>query len=163
MSDHEPIDPGEAPDEEATTNETSADAEWQRAGDDLKRLGAAFKGHYGEAEGEDPTDDIKEAARFLGRGLERFFGAVGESVKDPEVKATAKQAGSSFLDALATTFAQVGDEIGRAFDSSRSKRGETSAGSEDDDLEQATRELDDADLLDELKSDLAEDETPGTG
>lgn len=134
--------------------------QWREVGDDAKRLGETFRRHYAGEDGPGPGDDLKDAARSLGRGLERFFGALGDTIKDPEMKEQARRTGSSFLGALSSTFSQVGEDIGDAFDGSRRDRGEEApASSEASDLEAATRELDDADLLDELKSDLAEDES----
>jgi hypothetical protein len=134
------------------------DAEWTAAGEEIRNLGAHFKRHYAEpAEGEEPapsTDELKEAARAFGRSFGKLVGALGDAARDPEVKESARRAGSKVLDAFGSTFTQLGREAKEAFDGSATAGG---AG-EDDPMEAATRELDDADLLDELKADLAEDE-----
>lgn len=131
------------------------DAEWTAAGEEIRTLGEHFKRHYSEpsedeAEPAPSSDELKEAARAFGRSFGRFVGALGNAARDPEVKETAKRAGSRVLDAFSTTFEQLGKEAKGAFEKSDEEPGDA--------MEEATRELDDADLLDELKADLAEDE-----
>jgi hypothetical protein len=152
----EPIDDG-------TAEAVDPDAEWTAAGEEIRNLGAQFKKHYDEpVDDEDPapsTDELKEAARAFGRSFGRLVGALGDAARDPEVKESARRAGSKVIDAFGTTFTQLGREAKEAFDGRGAGEDATA---DEPDLEAATRELDDADLLDELKADLAEDEG-GTG
>jgi hypothetical protein len=157
-----PSDAGGDPSAESDEPTHEADDEWSAAGEQIRALGSAVRGHYeAPPEGEEPgpsPDELREAARAFGRGLGRFFGAIGDAARDPEVKEQASRAGTSMLNALGATFDQLGKEASEAFTKARDGGDET-----DDDLEAAAqRELDDADLLEELKSDLAEDEDPGT-
>ena len=157
--------PTAGPEDAAAADETQPDpdAEWTAAGEEIRNLGAQFKRHYAETpEGEDAapsTDELKEAARAFGRSFGRLVGALGDAARDPEVKESARRAGSKVLDAFGTTFTQLGREAKDAFEGR--DRGGTDA---DDDatMEAAERELDDADLLDELKAHLADDEGEGT-
>lgn len=146
------------PEPDTPTDEVDPDAEWTAAGEEIRSLGDQLKRHYAESgEGEAPppsSDELKEAARAFGRSFGRLVGALGDAARDPEVKESARRAGSKVIDAFGTTFTQLGREAREAFDA---RSGEDAA-DDGDDLEAATRELDDADLLDELKADLAEDE-----
>ncbi len=138
----------------------SADEEWSSTGEHIRNLGEAVKSHYDEPTEADPGpsgDELKEAASQFGRAIGRLFGAIGDAARDPEVKEQAQKAGSSMLAALGKTFDQLGDEANEAFNKSKSKADEANDGGGDV-MEAAERELDDADLLDELKADLAEDE-----
>lgn len=165
-NDHDETPTGDAPPtDEGVTDEPTADEptgggpddEWRRTGDEIRALGDAFKRHYaepGEGEPGPSSEDLKDAARQFGRGLDRFFGAIGAAARDPETKESAKRAGSSLLEALGSTFDQLGKEAKEAFDKA------TDSEDEDDEviLQDALDELDDKDLIDELRSDLAEDE-----
>lgn len=166
--DETPIDETEEPpgdtgyaSSEADDSAHAPDDEWSAAGEQIRALGSAVRGHYeAPGEGEEPgpsPDELREAARAFGRGLGRFFGAIGDAARDPEVKEQASRAGTSMLNALGATFDQLGKEASEAFSTARDGQDE-----EDDLAAAAQRELDDADLLEELKTDLAEDEDPGT-
>ncbi|MEX1280332.1 MAG: hypothetical protein AB1Z57_03120 [Acidimicrobiia bacterium] len=166
--DDTPIDETEEPpggdaSTEAEEPTHEADDEWSAAGQQIRALGSAVRSHYeAPGEGEEPgpsPDELREAARAFGRGLGRFFGAIGDAARDPEVKEQASRAGTSMLNALGATFDQLGKEASEAFSKARDGQDE---GEEDDLAAAAQRELDDADLLEELKTDLAEDEDPGT-
>lgn len=146
--------------ETAADADTEADAEWTSTGDHIRNLGASVKSHYDEPAGADPGpsgDELKEAANQFGRAIGRLFGAIGDAARDPEVKDQAQKAGTSMLAAIGKTFDQLGDEATDAFNKTKSKADDANDGAEDV-MEAAERELDDADLLDELKADLAEDE-----
>lgn len=144
--------PDEVPADEVTVEDApDPDKEWTAAGEEIRSLGAHFKRHYDEPTDGEPgpsSDELKDAARAFGRSFGRFVSAIGEAARDPEVKESARRAGSRVLDAFGQTFSQLGKEAKDAFESE----------GDDDAVEAATRELDDADLLDELKADLAEDE-----
>ena len=148
--------------EEVVEEETAADAdaEWTSTGDHIRNLGASVKSHYDEPAEADPGpsgDELKEAANQFGRAIGRLFGAIGDAARDPEVKDQAQKAGSSMLAAIGKTFDQLGDEATEALNKTKSKADDANDSAEDV-MEAAERELDDADLLDELKADLAEDE-----
>ena len=157
--DQETPDAAEDVTEEPVAEDT-ADDEWTTTGEHIRNLGAAVKGHYREpAEGEPgPTgDELRDAAGQFGRAVGRLFGALGDAARDPEVKEQAQRAGTSMLTALGKTFDQLGEEATEAFNRSKAKADEAND-TADDVMEAAERELDDEDLLDELKADLAEDE-----
>jgi len=133
---------------------------WKSVGDDFSRLGESFKKHYtGDDAETDTASEVKDALTTLGQGLDRLFGAVGEAVKDDEVKETARRAGTSLLDALGDTFTAAAMEIRDAFKGGQRTGSEATTTIEieiDDAMEAAEREVDDADAVDEIRSDLEE-------
>jgi hypothetical protein len=130
---------------------------WKSVGDDFSRLGDSFKKHYtGDETQSDTASEVKDALTTLGQGLDRLFGAVGEAVKDDEVKETARKAGTSLLDALGDTFTSAAMELRDAFKGSQRADTTTIEVEIDDAMEAAEREIDDADAVEEIRSDLDE-------
>ena len=127
---------------------------WTSVGDQMKELGGAFKERY-EAEGEEgsSTDEVKDALRTVGEGLDRLFTAIGKAVRDPEVQEKAKQTGSSVIDAIGTTLGTVADDVRDVVQRKGSAPEEPSTDAEAD----AMRELDDADAPEEIRADLDDD------
>ncbi len=96
---------------------------WQSAGDRLSGLGLKLKLHYEQQRAEDEAEDeprpeVKEAVKRLADAVQDTFEAMGSAVKDPAVRADVKQVGQSLTDALGVTFAEVSDELRKAFRSS---------------------------------------------
>lgn len=69
----------------------------------------------GAASGAGGREDVKEALRKLGAALDDAFEALGAAAKDPAVKEDVRQVGQSLSGALSATFADVGDDLRRAF------------------------------------------------
>ena len=101
------------------------DQSWQNVGEKFTELGRKFRQHY-EARGEttepateespeeipaEESSEMKQALETIGDGLERVFGSIGDSLQDDEVKAQARSAFSSLLDAIGETFSELGDEV----------------------------------------------------
>lgn len=61
------------------------------------------------------NDRVREALRKLGDALDGVIDAVGSAVKDPAVKADVKQVGSALSNALSSSFAEVSDDLRKAF------------------------------------------------
>jgi hypothetical protein len=161
----EVVDEAPAEDETTSGDAPGADEEWTSTGEHIRNLGATVKGHYDQPSDGDPGpsgDELRDAASQFGKAVGRLFGALGDAARDPEVKEQAQRAGSSMLAALGKTFDQLGDEATDAFNKAKTKADDANDGAEDV-MESAKRELDDEDLLDELKADLAEDEGEPTG
>lgn len=132
---------------------------WTSVGDQMKELGGAFKEHYESEEDEgSSTDEVKDALRTVGEGLDRLFTAVGKAIRDPEVKEKAKQTGTSVMDAIGTTLGTVASDVrdmvqrkeAPAEEEAEAETEETGSDAEAD----AMRELDDADAVDEIRADL---------
>jgi hypothetical protein len=99
---------------------------WRDASDQLSGLGQRLKAHYREQHGEEHS--ASEAVKHLAEAVQDAFDAMGTAAKDPEVKAEVKQVGQSLSRALGTTFADVSDELRKAFRSGA----ETSGDAEDE-------------------------------
>lgn len=132
---------------------------WTSVGDQMKDLGGAFRERYDAGGDDDPaTDEVKDALRTVGEGLDRLFTAIGRTVRDPDVQAKAKQTGASVIDAIGTTLGTIADEV-RDVVGRRGSGGDGESPSGDDPVtEDAVRELDDADAVDEIRADLEDDE-----
>jgi hypothetical protein len=100
---------------------------WKQAGEQLSGLGLKLKLHYdeqrGDADGEQvrAQDEVKEAVRKLGAALQDAVDAMGAAARDQAVKDDVREVGRSLKDALGVTFAEISDELGKAFDRGRPK------------------------------------------
>lgn len=132
---------------------------WSSVGDQMRELGGAFRGHY-EAGGEDvaDTEEVKDALKTVGEGLDRLFTAIGKAVRDPEVKEQARRTGSSVVEAIGTTLGTVADDVRDVVQ----RRGGSTTPPPDDTVDDAQadamRELDDTDAVEEIRADLDDEE-----
>jgi hypothetical protein len=74
----------------------------------------------GEGEGEGgsgPADatELKAALRRLADALDGVFDAAGNAVRDPAVKDDVRDIGRALSDAFSATFAEVSDDLRKAF------------------------------------------------
>ena len=103
---------------------------WSEAGERLSGLGARLKQHYSDhqgAEQEQSGAEVKEAVKRLGDAVQDAFETFGTAAKDEAVKQDVKEVGQSVASALGATFSVIGDEVRRAFDSTKgSVRGDQS-------------------------------------
>lgn len=76
-----------------------------------------------EAESKEARD-VKDAFRRLADAIDDAFGAVGNAAKDPAVKEDVKAMGQALVEALGTTFSQVGDEVRKVVHRKGDKAGE---------------------------------------
>jgi len=97
---------------------------WTEAGEKFSALGQKLKQHYDEERESDSQtpqqqsasqDQVKHAVRRLGVAVEDVFDAMSKAAKDGAVKEDAKQAGQSLAGALSATFAEVSEELRKAF------------------------------------------------
>jgi len=101
---------------------------WNDAVERLSGLGLKLKLHYEQQrgeEGEQARSDVEGAVKRLGEAVQDVFEAMGAAAKDTAVRADVKEVGQSLTDALNATFAEVSEEMRKAF--SRST-GASSAG-----------------------------------
>ncbi|NND84020.1 MAG: hypothetical protein HKN46_02615 [Acidimicrobiia bacterium] len=130
---------------------------WTSVGDQMKDLGGAFKEHY-ESDDEEgsSTDEVKDALRTVGEGLDRLFTAIGNAVRDPEVQEKAKQTGTSVIDAIGTTLGTVADDVRDVVQRKGAPAEEPATDEETatDEQADAMRELDDTDAVEEIRADL---------
>ncbi len=88
-----------------------SDEAWEDVGDQFKKLGAMFRDHY-EAQRSDGAIEVdEEAVSSFGDNMRSALGAVIETVTDSEVHGEARQTASSFLEALGSTFSQLGEDL----------------------------------------------------
>lgn len=101
---------------------------WEDAGEALSGLGLKLKLHYEQQRDEvvDPPgiefdaaekESVETAAAKFGAALQDVFDALGEASKDDAVKVDVKNVGRTLSDALSVTFAEVSDDVRKAFDS----------------------------------------------
>src|SRR3954451_20144366 len=83
--------------------------------------GAASDAGAGAADADSAEDaakkerDLKEALHRLSEALEGAFEAFGSAVRDPAMKDDVKHVGQSLGTALSTTFADISEELRKAF------------------------------------------------
>lgn len=89
---------------------------WQDAGEQLGDLGQRLRAHYQEHRAEEGSGpEVREAVKRLAEAVQEAFEAVGSAAKNPEVREDVKQVGQSLSDALGVTFAEVSEDLRRAF------------------------------------------------
>ena len=85
---------------------------WDEVGDRFNDLGKRLKDRYdaNAAFGDEEKEKVNDALRQLGDALDAGFTALGDSVRDTEMRAELKKAGVAVGDAIAATFTDVADE-----------------------------------------------------
>jgi hypothetical protein len=95
--------------------DTNTREAWDRFQTDVKLLAGELRRKYEDADDEKKTAEINRSLRQLGQAAEEFFESLDTAARDPEVRASTKQAARSFGSALAETFHEVSAELGKAF------------------------------------------------
>ena len=94
-----------------------SDEAWEDVGEQFKKLGAMFRDHYEAQRSDEPSEadelEVDEAVRSFGDNLRSALGAVIETVTDADVHGEARQTAGSFLEALGTTFGELGADLRR--------------------------------------------------
>jgi hypothetical protein len=99
--------------------------DWNQVSDSLKGLAQKLKAHLEQAGGEqgaarqDVKDDVQAALGKLGEAVEDAFDAMRNAMADPAVKDDVRQVGSSLRDALASTMAEVSEDLRESFERRR--------------------------------------------
>jgi len=104
---------------------TDASNKWSEVGSHVSGLGQKLRYHFEQARSSETgstgaTDTarderVHEAVRKLADALDGVFDAVGAAVKDPAVKDDVRQTGTALSEAIATTFADISDDLRRTF------------------------------------------------
>jgi len=95
--------------------DTNTKEAWDRFQADVKTLAGEIRRNCEDAEDEKKTAEINSSMRQLGQAADAFFESLGAATRDPEVRASTKQAARSFGSALGETFHEVSAELGKAF------------------------------------------------
>ena len=132
---------------------------WKQVGEKFSTLGGRFKEHYQAAEPEAPdSEEVKEAFEKVTEGLERMFSSVGKAVRDDTVKADAKAAATSLIDAIGSTFEGLSEDIRKAVkregDAAAVKESATAATDPVSDAAEAAEEANQA--VDDLRDDVTD-------
>ncbi len=104
---------------------TDASNKWSEVGSHVSGLGQKLRYHFEQARtaeaastgAADTAGDerVHDAVRKLADALDGVFDAVGAAVKDPAVKDDVRQTGTALSEAIATTFAEISDDLRRTF------------------------------------------------
>ena len=94
--------------------ETNSKAAWDRFTADAQNLAGELRRNYKDADDEKKAAEIDRSLRQLGQAAEAFFASLEAATRDPQVRATTKQAARSFGSALTETFRELGDEVDKA-------------------------------------------------
>lgn len=118
---------------------TDVRSAWTEAGEKFSALGHKLKQHYDEERHSDSVtsqeqsasqEQVKDAVRRLGSAVEDVFDALGHAAKDRAVKEDARQAGQSLAGALGATFAEVSEDLRKAFSGARGRGAAEASGAE---------------------------------
>jgi hypothetical protein len=83
---------------------------WEDVAEQFRKLGALFRDHY-EARTELDEEDVSEAVQGLGENLRAALGAAVDTITDSNVHEEARDTAGSFLEALGSTFSQLGADL----------------------------------------------------
>ena len=88
---------------------------WDEAGEALSGLALRLKLHYEQLREED-EEAVESAVAKLGAALQDAFDALGEASRDDAVRADVQRVGTTLTSAFSTTFAEVSDDVRKAFE-----------------------------------------------
>ena len=94
--------------------ETKSKEAWDRFAADAQNLAGELRRNYKDAGDQKKTAEIDRSLRQLGQAAEAFFASLDTATRDPQVRASTKQAARSFGAALAETLRDLGDELDKA-------------------------------------------------
>ncbi|MDP8978477.1 MAG: hypothetical protein M3N17_07860 [Actinomycetota bacterium] len=111
---------------------------WRGVGDRFTSLGEHFRRHHERLSREEGADQpaseaVDESLRSMADAADRLVTSVGDAVRDPALQRDARRAADSLVDALETTFAELGTEFRKRIGRMPSPR-EPSTGSGADDV-----------------------------
>jgi enamine deaminase RidA (YjgF/YER057c/UK114 family) len=92
---------------------------WQSVAGEFRTLGYAFRDHYRATKDDADTgpseDDVRDALHTVTNAVDTALTSVGKAIRDPNVQKSAKDAATSFVEALGDTFTQLGETLDRTF------------------------------------------------
>jgi hypothetical protein len=95
-------------------SETKSKEAWDQFTADAQNLAGELRRSYKGSDDDKKAAEIDRSLRQLGQAAEAFFASLETATRDPQVRATTKQAARSFGAALAQTFRELGDEVDNA-------------------------------------------------
>ena len=91
-------------------------AKWDEVGDRFTALGRKLKTHYDEnAQTKPEAEKAQDALHQIGDALDAGFTAIGESLRDTQMRDELKSAGVAITDALSASL----DDVKNAINSKR--------------------------------------------
>ena len=84
---------------------------WINVGDELSALGLKLKYHFQEEMSESQADEAKNAMKKMADALEDSVDSVAAAAKDAAVRDDLRSAAQAFIDAVAATATEVGEEL----------------------------------------------------
>jgi hypothetical protein len=84
---------------------------WITVGDELSALGLKLKYHFEEEMSESQADEAKNAMKKMADALEDSVESVANAAKDSAVRDDLRGAAQAFIDAVAATATEVGEEL----------------------------------------------------
>ena len=87
---------------------------WDRFETDVKNLAGELRRHYRGVDDDKETAELNRSLQKLREAAESVFKSLETATKDPEVRSSTRQAARSFGSAIAETFRDLGDELGKA-------------------------------------------------
>ena len=92
---------------------SDAKTAWDEVGDRFADLGKHIKDRYEArvAFAEEDKAKLDDAMKKLGDALETAFGALGDTMRDPDIRVQLKDTAGAMGTALTTTFRELADVI----------------------------------------------------
>ncbi len=84
---------------------------WITVGDELSALGLKLKYHFEEEMSESQAEEAKNALKKMADALEDSVESVANAAKDTAVRDDLRGAAQAFIDAVAATATEVGEEL----------------------------------------------------
>jgi hypothetical protein len=92
-------------------------AAWDQVGERFTELGRRLKQQYDAraAFGDDERAKVDDALQRLTTALDNAFTALGDTMRDDDVKAQLKDTANSFANAITTTFHEFSEDLKARF------------------------------------------------
>jgi hypothetical protein len=92
-------------------------AAWDQVGERFTELGQRLKQQYDARAAFDDADRAKvdDALQKLTSALDSAFTAIGDTMRDEDVRSQLKETASSFANAVTTTFHELSDDLKSRF------------------------------------------------
>jgi Flp pilus assembly pilin Flp len=86
---------------------------WDQVGEKFTELGQRIKNQFDarSAFGDAEREKVDDALKKLSDALESAFSAIGDTMKDPDIRSQLKDTANTLANAVTTTFHQVADEV----------------------------------------------------
>ena len=92
---------------------------WDQVGDRFTELGRRLKQQYQAraafGEGDEDSAEVDDLVRKLTNGLDATFTAIGDTMRDDDVRAQLKETTAAFANAVTTTFNELSEDFAGKF------------------------------------------------